>query len=181
MHVRNKAVLHVLTVLAVLVAAARKAALPAAIAHKVAIPVAAVRKAVILAATVHKVAIPVAAVRKAAILVVAAHKAATLVEAVHKAATQVAAVRKDKAVHHALTAVHKVNLAQAEVSHAVMTEVLKRTQLVADRIIIKDVSMMVKVVTTAVVVVRMVVARTNQWYTARRSITHLRKSSFVAA
>lgn len=62
-----------------------------------------------------------------------------------------------------------------------MTEVLKRTQLVADQIIIKDVLMMVKVVTTAVVVVRMVVARTSQWYTARRSITHLRKSSFVAA
>jgi hypothetical protein len=120
----------------------------------------AVRKEVVQAAIAHKVAIPVAAVRKVAIL---------------------AAVRKDKAVHHARIAVHKVNLAQAEVSHAVTTEVLRRTQLVVDPIPTKDVLMMVKVVTTAVVVVKMAVARINLWFTARRLITHLRKLSFVAA
>ncbi|MNW18979.1 hypothetical protein D3C71_2187730 [compost metagenome] len=67
------------------------------------------------------------------------------------------------------------------VSHAVTTEALRRTQLVADPIRTIDVLMMVKAVTTAVVVVRMAVARISQWFTVRRSITHLRRLSFVVA
>ncbi|MNP24231.1 hypothetical protein D3C76_1169790 [compost metagenome] len=176
MHVRNKAELHVQIVQP---EAARKEVAQAAIVHKVAIPVAAVRKAAILAA-VHKVAVPVAAVRKEVTQAAIVHKVAIPVAAVHKAAI-LAAVRKDRTVHNALIAARKVNLALVEVSHAVTTEALRRTQLVVDPIRTKDVLMMVKVVTTAVVVVRMVVARINLWFTARRLITHLRKLSFVAA
>jgi hypothetical protein len=176
MHVRNKAVLHVQIVLP---EAVRKEVVQAAIVHKVAIPVAAVRKVAILAA-VHKEVVPVAAVRKEAAQAVIVHKVVIPVAAVHKVAI-LAAVRKDKTVHHVRIVAHKDNLAQAEVSHAVTTEVLRRTQLVVDPIPTKDVLMMVKVVTTAVVVARMVVARINLWFTARRLITHLRKLSFVAA
>ncbi|MNP24232.1 hypothetical protein D3C76_1169800 [compost metagenome] len=176
MHVRNKAELHVLTVLA---EAVRKEVAQAAIVHKVATLVAAVRKEVILAA-VHKVAVPVVAVRKVAALVAAVRKVVIPVVAVHKEAI-LAAVRKDKAVHLALTAAHKVNLALAVASHAVTTEVLRRTQLVVDQIRTIDGLMMAKAVTTAVVVVRMAAARISQWFTVRRSITHLRRLSFVVA
>jgi hypothetical protein len=178
MHVRNKAELHVQIVLP---EAVRKEVAQAAIAHKVAIPVAAVRKEVVQAAIAHKVVIIlVAAVRKEVTQVAAVRKVVLPAVAVHKEVI-LAAVRKDKAVHLARTAAHKVNLAQAVVSHAVTTEVLRRTQPVVDQIRTIDGLMMVKAVTTAVVVVRMAVARINLWFTARRLIIHLRKLSFVAA
>jgi hypothetical protein len=177
MHVRNKAELHVQIVLP---EAVRKEVAQAAIAHKVAIPVAAVRKEVVQAAIAHKVVILVAAVRKEVTQVAAVRKVVLPAVAVHKEVI-LAAVRKDKAVHLARTAAHKVNLAQVVVSHAVTTEVLRRTQPVVDQIRTIDGLMMVKAVTTAVVVVRMAVARINLWFTARRLIIHLRKLSFVAA
>jgi hypothetical protein len=177
MHVRNKAELHVQIVLP---EAVRKEVAQAAIAHKVAILVAAVRKEVVQAAIAHKVVILVAAVRKEVTQVAAVRKVVIPVVAVHKEAI-LAAVRKDKAVHLARTAAHKVNLALAVASHVVTTEVLRRTQLVVDQIRIIDGLMMAKAVTTAGVVVRMAAARISQWFTVRRSITHLRRLSFVVA